>query len=62
MCILFAATYPTRTSALVLQGSIARLVKAPDQPFGYPPEAVAPIIAAFEEQWGTGGVVANFFS
>jgi class 3 adenylate cyclase len=61
MCILFAATYPTRTSALVLQGSFARLVQSPDQPFGYPPEAVAPIIAAFEEQWGTGSVVANFF-
>ena len=33
MCILFAATYPTRTSALVLQGSFARLVQAPDQEF-----------------------------
>jgi class 3 adenylate cyclase len=61
MCILFAATYPTRTSALVLQGSFARLVQSSDQPFGYPPEALAPLIAAFEEQWGTGAVVGNFF-
>ncbi len=61
MCILFAATYPTRTSALVLQGSFARLVQSPVQPFGYRPEAVAPTIAAFEEQWGTGRVIATFF-
>jgi class 3 adenylate cyclase/pimeloyl-ACP methyl ester carboxylesterase len=61
MCILFAATYPDRTSALVLQGSFARITQAPDQPFGYPPEAVGPISAAFEEQWGTGAVLANFF-
>ncbi len=61
MCMLFAATYPTRTSALVLQGSFARLVQSADQPFGYPPGAVAPTIAMFEEQWGTGAVVGNFF-
>jgi class 3 adenylate cyclase len=61
MCILFAATYPERTTALVLQGSFARIVQAPDQSFGYPPDAVAPITAAFEEQWGTGAVLANFF-
>jgi class 3 adenylate cyclase len=61
MCILFAATYPTRTSALVLQGSFARLVRSSDQPFGYPQEALAPTIATFEEQWGTGAVVGNFF-
>jgi len=61
MCVLFAATYPIRTSALVLQGSFARLVQSSDQPFGYPPDAVGPLIAAFEEQWGTGAVVGNFF-
>ena len=61
MCILFAATYPDRTTALVLQGSFARIAQAPDQPFGYPPDAVGPITAAFEEQWGTGAVLANFF-
>jgi class 3 adenylate cyclase len=61
MCILFAATYPDRTSALVLQGSFARVAQAPDQSFGYPPEAVGPIAATFEEQWGTGAILANFF-
>ena len=61
MCILFAATYPERTSSLVLQGSFARLAQAPDQPFGYPPGSVEPIVATFEQQWGTGSVFQNFF-
>ena len=61
MCILFAATYPERTSSLVLQGSFARLTQAPDQPFGYPLDAVEPIVATFEQQWGTGSVFQNFF-
>jgi pimeloyl-ACP methyl ester carboxylesterase len=61
MSILFAATYPDRTAGLVLQGSFARIAQAPDQPFGYSPEASEAIIAAFEEQWGTGGVLANYY-
>ena len=61
MCMLFAATHPDRTSALVLQGSFARIQQAPDQPFGYPAGAAAAITAGFEEQWGTGAVIAGFF-
>jgi class 3 adenylate cyclase len=61
MCILFAATYPDRASALLLQGSFARVAQGADQPFGYPPESMGPITAMFEEQWGTGAVLANFF-
>jgi pimeloyl-ACP methyl ester carboxylesterase len=34
MSILFAATYPQRTTALVLMGSFARLLWAPDYPWG----------------------------
>lgn len=34
MSILFAATYPERTSALVLYGSIAKGSRAPDYPWG----------------------------
>lgn len=40
MCITFAATYPERTAALVLYGTLARLTVAPDYPIGSPPEAV----------------------
>jgi class 3 adenylate cyclase len=61
MCILFAATYPDRTSSLVLQGSFARITQAPDQDFGYPVTAVDAIATSFEEQWGTGAVMAQFF-
>jgi pimeloyl-ACP methyl ester carboxylesterase len=35
MSVLYAATYPERTSALVLYGSYARRAWAPDYPFGW---------------------------
>ena len=35
MSILFAATYPERTTALVLIGSFARGAVEPDYPWGY---------------------------
>jgi pimeloyl-ACP methyl ester carboxylesterase/class 3 adenylate cyclase len=35
MSLLFAATYPERTSALVLWGGFARAMWAPDYPFGW---------------------------
>lgn len=34
MCALFAATYPERTTALVMYGSYARRTRAPDYPWG----------------------------
>ena len=34
MSILFAATYPERTQALVLHGGMARTTEAPDYPVG----------------------------
>ena len=36
MSLLFAATYPARTSALVLCSSFARRLSAPDYPIGIP--------------------------
>jgi class 3 adenylate cyclase/pimeloyl-ACP methyl ester carboxylesterase len=39
--MFFAATYPNRTSALVLDGCFARLARAADYPFGIPPEVLA---------------------
>ena len=38
MCALYAATYPERTVALVLMGSYARRMWAPDYPIGYTDE------------------------
>ncbi len=40
MNILFAATYPERTAALVLYGSFARLNRGEDYPFGLPPAPI----------------------
>jgi pimeloyl-ACP methyl ester carboxylesterase len=40
MCILFAATYHERVSALVLYGTSARLLAAPDYPAGMPPGGI----------------------
>jgi class 3 adenylate cyclase len=34
MCALFAATYPQRTSALIMHASYARLTRLPDYPWG----------------------------
>jgi class 3 adenylate cyclase len=39
MCLLFAATYPERTDALVLVGGMARSTEAPDYPWAPPAEA-----------------------
>ncbi len=36
MSVLFAATYPERTGALVLYGGVARTLWAPDYPWGIP--------------------------
>jgi pimeloyl-ACP methyl ester carboxylesterase len=44
MCVLFAATFPERTSALVLYGGTARELRAPDYPWGpTEPEALEEI-------------------
>src|SRR5437588_11618577 len=34
MTILFAATYPERTRALILYGAVAKTVRSPDHPYG----------------------------
>jgi class 3 adenylate cyclase len=61
MSLLFAATYPDRTAALVLVGSFARLLQGVDQTFGYSPEAAENYALFFESQWGTGAVLSLFF-
>ncbi|MEZ5078883.1 MAG: adenylate/guanylate cyclase domain-containing protein [Solirubrobacterales bacterium] len=61
ICMLFAATYPQRTSALLLWGAMARSTGAPDYPFAPPMEA---IVEANEEliapMWGKGALVDTF--
>lgn len=51
-CMLFAATFPQRVSALVLFGTFPRRRWASDYPAGYSPEQHAGILRVFEERWG----------
>jgi pimeloyl-ACP methyl ester carboxylesterase len=52
MCALFAATYPERTSALILVGSFARRTWAPDHPMGPRPEEYGRFIEDVVSGWG----------
>ncbi len=52
MSLLFAATYPERTSALVLYGSFARRLWAPDYPWGPTVEEREKWHQEIERGWG----------
>jgi len=52
MSLLFAATYPERTSALVLHGAKARSVWAEDYPWGTTVETYERAFADLSETWG----------
>jgi len=52
MSLLYAATYPDRTSALVLYGAYARRAWASDHPFGVSLERMETILKRFEKEWG----------
>ena len=54
LSLLFSATYPSRTTALVFLNSFARLAYAPDYPQGIPAEHAQRLLQAIEEGWGKG--------
>lgn len=54
MAILFAATYPDRAWALVLEGTYARIMWAPDYPWGEREEEFERELSEETEGWGTG--------
>jgi class 3 adenylate cyclase len=58
MAELFAATYPERTSALVLLNATARISAAPGYEIGAPPEVQERIISMAEQTWGSGDLIA----
>lgn len=58
MALLFAATHPSRTSALVLADTYARRRRAPDYHCGVPPQIAEQLIELIVSTWGTGqGIV-----
>jgi pimeloyl-ACP methyl ester carboxylesterase/class 3 adenylate cyclase len=52
MCLLFAATYPDRTEALITIGSYARRLRAPDYPFFTSREEGLAAVEAAAADWG----------
>jgi pimeloyl-ACP methyl ester carboxylesterase len=52
MCALFSATYPDRTSALIMAGSYARRTRAPDYPWGPTKEEYDAWIDQMRRDWG----------
>ena len=52
MSLLFAATYPARTTALVIYGSYARRLWAPDHPVGRTKAEWDEIVQRLEREWG----------
>jgi pimeloyl-ACP methyl ester carboxylesterase len=52
MCGLFAATYPERTSALIMVGSYARAAQSPDYAIGRPAWMLNEFLAEIEHDWG----------
>jgi len=57
MAMLFAATYPERTSALVLVNTSARHLRDVDYPWGRPVDLTSRFLQRMEELWGTGGLI-----
>jgi class 3 adenylate cyclase/pimeloyl-ACP methyl ester carboxylesterase len=58
MAALFAATYPERTTALVLVNATARMASGPDYPIGLAPDVQGRLAALIEESWGRGEMMA----
>jgi pimeloyl-ACP methyl ester carboxylesterase len=53
MSLLYAATYPERTSALILYGSYAKRSWAPDYPLDWKDEEWERFLENIEHNWGT---------
>jgi len=52
MSAMFAATHPDRVESLVLYGTYARLLRAPDYPQGLPPALLDRLGEMLMEEWG----------
>ena len=60
--LVFAATHPTRTSALVLVDPYARFARSPDYPIGVPVERLAEDLERLRASWGVGGGTMAFLA
>src|SRR5438309_8893648 len=55
MCLMFAATYPARTSALILFGTFASIK---DEPWAVTPEAYEKTLRRLDAHWGEGVLIS----
>jgi pimeloyl-ACP methyl ester carboxylesterase len=53
MSLLYAATFPERTAALILYGTYAKRSRAPDYPYGWTDERWEQVLDNYERKWGT---------
>jgi len=60
LALLFAAAYPERVQSMVLWGTMARLLAAPDYPDGIDPALPEALFAIVEREWGTGTAFRYF--
>jgi class 3 adenylate cyclase len=60
MSVLFAGTYPARTSALILYASFARFLRAPDYPIGVSPKVLEYLCGPALDTWGEGTSLGMF--
>ena len=60
MASVFAATYPERTTALVLVDAFPRIARTIDYPWGADPEELALQLRAIESGWGEGTMLGLF--
>jgi pimeloyl-ACP methyl ester carboxylesterase len=60
MAMMFAATYPERTQALLLYGTYARFSRSSDYPHGYPAELNDRWLPMLDTIWGTGELSRSF--
>jgi pimeloyl-ACP methyl ester carboxylesterase len=58
--LLFAATHPERTAAMVIIGSYARVAWAADHPFGTKPDEWRVLLERMEQGWGKGVLLSAF--
>ena len=58
--LLFAASHPERTSAMVIVASYARIAWAADHPFGASAEAERQLLDRIDEGWGSGVLLGAF--
>jgi class 3 adenylate cyclase len=61
LAILFAATYPERTSALIVYASYARGTWAPDYPEGWSEERWDSYLEELERRWGQPDYIREFY-